>query len=477
LLKQDIIILPRQQLFLWLTKTELPVSVRHSMKILVIGSGGREHALTWKLRESGLMEEIYCAPGNAGIAQEAECRPVDAANPAQILALAEELKADLTVVGPEAPLVAGVVDEFKRAGRVIVGPTRAAARLEGSKIFSKQFMQRHSIPTAQFKVAENFDAAVKALAEFSLPVVIKADGLAAGKGVVIAHTREEAEKTLDDFLRQRSLGSAGERVVLEEALVGEELSFIVLTDGRAILPLVPTQDHKAVFDNDQGPNTGGMGAYSEDSILDEPLRAEIIRTVVAPTLVGMAVEGAPYQGFLYCGLMLTAEGPKVLEYNVRMGDPEAQPIVMRLRSDLVELLVALSEGRLATLEPHWSPNPSVCVVLASQGYPGKPEPGKVITGIETAETRGGVKVFHAGTKFENLQLLSTGGRVLGVTATAEDLPSAIACAYTAVSKICFEGIHYRRDIGAKGLRRLASGGRASIAGEEAGQAPVPRGAC
>ena len=455
MLKQDIIILPRQQLFLWLTKTELPVSVRHSMKILVIGSGGREHALTWKLRESGLMEEIYCAPGNAGIAQEAECRPVDAANPAQILALAEELKADLTVVGPEAPLVAGVVDEFKRAGRVIVGPTRAAARLEGSKIFSKQFMQRHSIPTAQFKVAENFEEAVKALAEFSLPVVIKADGLAAGKGVVIAHTREEAEKTLDDFLRQRSLGSAGERVVLEETLVGEELSFIVLTDGRAILPLVPTQDHKAVFDNDQGPNTGGMGAYSEDSILDEPLRAEIIRTVVAPTLVGMAVEGAPYQGFLYCGLMLTAQGPKVLEYNVRMGDPEAQPIVMRLRSDLVELLVALSEGRLATLEPHWSPNPSVCVVLASQGYPGKPEPGKVITGIETAETRGGVKVFHAGTKFENLQLLSTGGRVLGVTATAEDLPCAISCAYAAVSKISFEGMHYRRDIGAKALRRMA----------------------
>src|SRR5271157_1364787 len=235
------------------------------MKILVIGSGGREHALTWKLRESPLMDGIYCAPGNAGIAQEAECLPVDASNPAQILELANEIEADLTVVGPEAPLVAGVVDEFRRAGRVIVGPTRAAARLEGSKIFSKQFMQRHSIPTAQFKVAENFDAAVKALAEFSLPVVIKADGLAAGKGVVIAHTREGAEKTLDEFMRQRTLGSAGERVILEETLLGEEVSFIVLTDGRAILPLVPTQDHKAVFDNDQGPNTGGMGAYSEDS--------------------------------------------------------------------------------------------------------------------------------------------------------------------------------------------------------------------
>jgi len=444
------------------------------MKILVIGSGGREHALTWKLRESGQMEEIYCAPGNAGIAQEGECRPVDVSNPGQILDLAQEIKADLTVVGPEAPLVAGVVDEFKRAGRVIIGPTRAAARLEGSKIFSKQFMQRHAIPTASFKVAEGFDKAVKALAEFSLPVVIKADGLAAGKGVVIAHTREEAERTLDDFMRQRTLGAAGEKVILEEALTGEELSFIVLTDGRAILPLVPTQDHKAVFDNDRGPNTGGMGAYSEDSILDEPLRAEIIRSIVAPTLVGMAVEGTPYQGFLYCGLMLTTQGPMLLEYNVRMGDPEAQPIVMRLRSDLVELLVALSEDRLATVEPHWSPNPAVCVVLASRGYPGKPEVDKVITGIDAAETRGGVKVFHAGTKFTDFHLLSTGGRVLGVTATAEDLPRAIACAYSAVGKINFEGMHFRRDIGAKGLKRFCGDWRPDTADGPPGEAPRPR---
>jgi len=431
------------------------VSVRNTMRLLVIGSGGREHALTWKLHESALMEEIYCAPGNAGIAQEAECRAVDASSPVQLLELASDLKADLTVVGPEAPLVAGVVDEFKRAGRRIVGPTRAAARLEGSKIFSKQFMQRHSIPTARFRVAESFDEAVKILDAFSLPVVVKADGLAAGKGVVIAHTREEAEKTLDEFMRQKTLGAAGEKVVLEETLVGEELSFIVLTDGCAILPLAPTQDHKAVFDNDQGPNTGGMGAYSDDSILDEARRGEIIGRIVAPTLAGMAVEGTPYQGFLYCGLMLTAEGPKLLEYNVRMGDPEAQPIVMRLRSDLVEILAALSENRFAALDPHWSPNPAVCVVLASKGYPGKPETGKVISGTEAAETRGGVKVFHAGTKFENLQLLSTGGRVLGVTATAEDLPCAISCAYAAVSKISFEGMHYRRDIGAKALRRMA----------------------
>ena len=444
------------------------------MKILVIGSGGREHALTWKLRESPLMEEIYCAPGNAGIAQEAECRPVDVSNPAQILELANEIKADLTVVGPEAPLVVGVVDEFRRAGRMIVGPTQAAAQLEGSKIFSKQFMARHSIPTARFKVAESFDQAVKALAEFGPPVVIKADGLAAGKGVVIARTREETEKTLDEFMRQRSLGSAGERVVLEEKLVGEEVSFIVLTDGRAILPLVLTQDHKAVYDDDQGPNTGGMGAYSEDSILDESLRTEIVRNIVAPTLAGMAAEGTPYQGFLYCGLMLTVQGPMVLEYNVRMGDPEAQPIVMRLRSDLVELLVAMCENRLTALEAHWSPNPSVCVVLASKGYPGKPEVGKVISGISAAETHGGVKVFHAGTKFQDFQLLSTGGRVLGVTATAEDLPSAIACAYAAASKISFEGMHYRRDIGAKGLRRLFRNSRTSASGGRSSKAPLPR---
>ena len=445
------------------------------MRILVIGSGGREHALAWKLRESPLMDEIYCAPGNPGIAQEAECRPVDLSRPGEILNLANEIQADLTVVGPEAPLVAGVVDEFMRAGRVIIGPTKAAARLEGSKIYSKQFMQRQGIPTARFAAADNFDDAVKALGDFGSPVVIKADGLAAGKGVVIAHTREEAEKTLDEFMRRKTLGPAGEKVVIEETLKGEELSFIVLTDGHTVLPLVPAQDHKAVFDNDQGPNTGGMGAYSDDLILDPSLRASIVQHFVAPTLAGMAAEGAPYKGFLYFGLMLTAEGPRLLEYNVRMGDPEAQPIVMRLRSDLVALLMAVAENHLAAVEAHWSPSPSVCVVLASKDYPGKPEVGKVITGIEAAEARGGVKVFHAGTKFENLQLLSAGGRVLGVTATAEDLPSAIERAYTAVGKINFEGMHYRHDIGAKGLRRLSRNPQTSSQGGRAGESPAQAG--
>ena len=441
------------------------------MKILVIGSGGREHALTWKLRESQHMEEIHCAPGNAGIAQEAECHPLDVSRPQEILELAQQLQADLTVVGPEAPLVAGVVDEFESAGRAIIGPSKAAARLEGSKIFAKQFMQRHGIPTAGFAVAENFDAAAKALGGFTFPLVIKADGLAAGKGVVIARSRAEAEKTLDEFMCQHTLGGAGERVVLEECLRGKEVSFIVLTDGRGILPLTLTQDHKAVFDNDQGPNTGGMGAYSADSILDERARDDVLRSIVTPTLAGMEGEGMPYRGFLYCGLMLTEAGPKVLEYNVRMGDPEAQPIMMRLRSDLVDLCVALREGQLAALDAHWSPNPAVCVVLASKGYPGKPELGKGITGCEAAEALGGVKVFHAGTKFQDRQLLSTGGRVLGVTAVGEDLPAAIERAYAAVGKIHFEGMHYRRDIGAKGLRRLARTAKRKRPGGETRDCP------
>jgi phosphoribosylamine---glycine ligase len=425
------------------------------MKILVVGSGGREHALTWKLRESQLMTEIYCAPGNAGIAQEAECLQVDLSRPAEILDLAAQLRADLTVVGPEAPLVAGVVDEFERAGLPIVGPTKAAARLEGSKIFAKQFMQRHGIPTARFAVAEDFDEAVKAVALLGLPAVIKADGLAAGKGVVVARSQEEAENTLDRFLRQKTLGAASARLVIEECLAGEEVSFILLTDGRGTLPFPPTQDHKALLDADQGPNTGGMGAYSDDAILADSLRKDILRRIVAPTLAGMAAEGVTYRGFLYCGLMLTDVGPKVLEYNVRLGDPEAQPIMMRLRSDLVELLLALPQNQLGAIDAHWSPNPAVCVVLASKGYPEQPETGQLVSGWGNAEAVGGVKVFHASTRMENHQLLTSGGRVLGVTATAEHLGAAIQRAYAAVGKIHFEGMQYRKDIGAKALKRLS----------------------
>jgi phosphoribosylamine---glycine ligase len=444
------------------------------MKILVLGSGGREHALVWKLRESQLMTEIYCAPGNAGIAQEAECFRVDLSCPAEILDLARQLRADLTVVGPEAPLVAGVVDEFERAGSAIIGPTQAAARLEGSKIFAKKFMQQHRIPTARFAVAENFDEALKALALFGVPVVIKADGLAAGKGVVVAHRREEAEKTLDQFMRQKTLGAAGERVVIEECLTGEEMSFMVLTDGRGFLPLPATQDHKALLDGDQGPNTGGMGAFSDDTLLADSLRKDILGRIVTPTLEGMAAEGVTHSGFLYCGLMLTDAGPKVLEYNVRLGDPEAQPIMMRLRSDLVEVLLALRQSQLGAIDVHWSPNPAVCVVLASKGYPGKPETGKVITGYEAAEALGGVKVFHAGTRVEDHQLLTSGGRVLGVTATAEDLGATIQHAYAAISKIHFDGMRFRKDIGAKGLKRLSPSPKSNRPGGRRGQSTSPK---
>jgi phosphoribosylamine--glycine ligase len=423
------------------------------MKILVIGSGGREHALTWKLRESLRMEEIYCAPGNAGIGQEAECLPVDQNNPEAILTLANSIGADLTVIGPEAPLVAGVVDEFTRAGRAIIGPSRSAARLEGSKIFAKQFMARHAIPTARFAVADSFEQAIRALDGFAYPVVIKADGLAAGKGVVIAAARDQAESALDEFMRRKTLGEAGERLVIEDCLPGEELSFIVLTDGRGIVELVPTQDHKRLLDGDQGPNTGGMGAYSEDAILSPALRAEIIVKIVRPTLEGLRAENSLYRGFLYFGLMLTPDGPKVLEYNVRLGDPEAQPILMRLRSDFVDLLLAARDGHLESVEAHWTPNPAVCIVAASRGYPGKPEIGLEICGYEAAESMGGVKLFHAGTRVEDHHLLTAGGRVLGVTAAGEDLRAAVQRAYAAIDKIHFEGMHYRRDIGIRGLMR------------------------
>ena len=426
------------------------------MKLLVLGSGGREHAVTWKLHESQHMEELYCAPGNAGIAQEGECLPVDLSKPKEVVEVARQVHASLTIVGPEAPLVAGLVDEFEKEGLAIIGPSKAAARLEGSKIFAKQFMRRHGIPTARFTVAEKFEDAIKALSLYPIPVVLKADGLAAGKGVVVAKSQEEAEQALDDFMRCKTLGSAGERVVIEECLTGAEMSFIVLTDGRAICPLAPTQDHKALRDGDQGPNTGGMGAYSDDALLSEALRDEILRNIVVPTLAGMENEGARYQGFLYFGLMLTSAGPIVLEYNVRLGDPETQPIIMRLRSDLVDMLQALRNGQLAQLDVHWSPNPAVCVVMASEGYPGTPEIGRVISGYEAAEALGGVKIFHAGTRVGNRQLLTCGGRVLGVTAIAEDLPAAIQRAYAGVSKLYFEGMQYRKDIGAARVRRPAN---------------------
>ena len=418
------------------------------MNVLVIGSGGREHALAWRLAQSPTVKKVYAASGNPGIAQSATCLSGN-----NYLQLATDHGIDLTVVGPEAPLIDGVVDQFRQAGRPIFGPVQAAAQLEGSKIFSKKFFARHNIPTARFHTATNEADALKALEDFEAPVVLKADGLAAGKGVVIAQSLEEARATVKQFMAGELVGAAGQRLVIEEFLVGEEVSFIALSDGTTILPLLPSQDHKNIFDNDQGPNTGGMGAYADERILTSEQTQTVMETVMRPAIEGMRKEGSPFTGFLYAGLMMTANGPKTLEFNVRMGDPETQPTMYRLRSDLAQVLYNGATGNLHNSTLEWSPDPSVAIVLAAAGYPGKPTTGDVITGIEAAEATG-AKVFHAGTKTnENGQLLSNGGRVLAVTASAPTLPQAIESAYRAAAPIHFAGMQFRKDIGTKGLKR------------------------
>jgi phosphoribosylamine--glycine ligase len=426
----------------------------HRMKILIIGGGGREHALAWKIRRSPLVEEVHCTPGNAGISQEAACRPGDITSPTAMADLAQEMGADLTVVGPEAPLVAGVADEFRARGLAIVGPSAAAARLEGSKVFAKQFLRAHAIPTAEFTVLEGASDIDAQITRFGFPVVLKADGLAAGKGVVILKSEPEARSAAESMLAGKLVGEAGRRAVLERFLPGEEVSFIVLSDGDRYYALPPTQDHKAVYDDDAGPNTGGMGAYCDPAILAPAERDEIMGRIVEPTLEALRQLGAPYRGFLYFGLMMTAAGPQVLEFNVRLGDPETQPLLYRMDSDLVPLLDAAARGRLDQLTVEWLPGPTVCVVMASGGYPGAFQPGKEIFGVDEAEETG-AKVFHAGTRFAEGRLVTAGGRVLGVTAGGEDLPTAIDNAYRAVARIQFEGMHYRRDIGVKGLQRAA----------------------
>ncbi|MCS6954313.1 MAG: phosphoribosylamine--glycine ligase [Bryobacterales bacterium] len=425
------------------------------MKVLVIGSGGREHALAWKLAQSPLFDELIVAPGNAGMARCARLLTPTRFDPEGLLALAEEAGADLTVVGPEAPLVEGIADLFRSRGKLIVGPSRAAARLEGSKVFAKDCMRRWGVPTAEFRIACSFDDVRQALDFFGCPVVLKADGLAAGKGVVLADDRQEAERVAAAMLSGEFVGEAGRRLVIERRLQGEEVSFIVLTDGTRVLPLAPTQDHKAVYDGDRGPNTGGMGAYCDSRILTETETQQILDRIVYPVLEGMRAEGITFTGFLYAGLMITAEGPMVLEFNVRMGDPEAQPLVHRLESDLGEVLLELARGELRTQSLRWRPEPSVCVVLAAAGYPGTPRKGDLIAGVEEAEAAGAV-VFHAGTRLGPRGLETASGRVLGVTASGVTLPEAIQRVYAAVSKIHFEGMHYRRDIGAKGLKRWAA---------------------
>jgi phosphoribosylamine--glycine ligase len=422
------------------------------VKILVLGSGGREHAIVWKLSQCAEVERVYCAPGNGGIAREVPCYPADPTNAALVAQLASDLEADLIFVGPEAPLVAGLVDELTRRGFLVAGPTRQAARLEGSKIFAKQFMRRHRIPTADFLVCEDPSSAHSGMGRWGGPVVIKADGLAAGKGVVVASDRAEAEPALDAMLSGQLVGDAGRKVVLEQRLAGEELSFLVLTDGTTALPLAATQDHKRVYDDDRGPNTGGMGAYSDDRMVSAGLHRRIMEEIVSPTLEGLRAEGMVYRGILYCGLMVTAEGPKVIEYNVRFGDPETQALLVRLETDLAELAAAAARGTLRDRPLKWAPGASVCVVACSEGYPGKYPTGRQVGGLEEAESAG-VKIFHAGTAAAGDHLVTNGGRVLGITACGPDLAAATGAAYEAASKIHFEGIHYRRDIARKGLLR------------------------
>src|SRR6266478_3804168 len=418
------------------------------MKILVIGGGGREHALVWKLNQSPRVEKIWCAPGHGGIAAEAECAAIEAGDVAAMVAFAEKARPDLTVVGPELPLVNGLTDAFRERNWAIVGPSREASQLEGSKIFSKRFLERHRIPTAKMYGAYDSPAAVyDALPAVTWPVVIKADGLCAGKGVFLAPDIEAAKDFVARIMEKNELGPGGKRILLEEALESDELSFIILTDGERYAPLVPTRDHKRIFDGNQGPNTGGMGAYSTDELLPGALRETIISTIVEPTFRGLAADGIRYQGFLYIGLMLTKSGPKILEFNCRLGDPEAQAILARADFDLAEVLVDLAAGRLDPAKLRWKPGASACVVLASAGYPGKFENGKRIEGLTDVEKVAGVKVLHAGTKRDGDSYVTNGGRVLGVTATGASLDAALAAAYQAIGKIHFDGMHYRKDIG------------------------------
>jgi phosphoribosylamine--glycine ligase len=423
------------------------------MKVLVLGSGGREHALVWKLRQSPRISQLYCAPGNGGIADDAECVAADLKSLDSITRVGARLQPDLTVVGPELPLTLGVVDEFTRRGWPVFGPTQRAAKLEASKSFAKEFLQRHHIPTAPFAICNSMEQARSALGHFHAPVVVKADGLAAGKGVVIAKNKEEAAAAAAEMLSGRMLGEAGARVVLEEYLQGDELSFLVLSDGERVVPLVAAQDHKRAGDGDTGPNTGGMGAYSTADIVDERMRDWLVNHVARPVVAGMKAEGAEFKGVLYCGLMMTARGPMVLEFNCRFGDPETQPILVRLESDLIEAFEASIEGRVSEVDFKWSPDASVCVVMSSGGYPGTYEVGKRIDGLERAGVVAGVKVFHAGTTRRDGVYYTAGGRVLGVTARARDLGTAVERAYEACAQISFEGAHYRKDIAARALKK------------------------
>ena len=426
------------------------------MKILIIGGGGREHALAWKAAQSANVEMVFVAPGNAGTAAEerVENSAVSAEDVDGLLAFAQAESVDLTIVGPEAPLVLGVVDRFQGAGLRIFGPSRAAAELEGSKAFTKDFLARHGIPTAAYGNFTDLDAAIAYIRKQGAPIVVKADGLAAGKGVILAQTEQEAIDACRDMLAGNAFGEAGHRVVIEEFLRGEEASFIVMVDGEHVLPLATSQDHKARDDGDTGPNTGGMGAYSPAPVVDAAMHRRIMQEVIEPTVRGMAADGRPYTGFLYAGIMIDPQGvPKVLEYNVRFGDPETQPIMLRLRSDLVALCEAAVDRRLDQVGVDWDARASLGVVMAAGGYPDSYHKGDIIRGLDAVQGEG-VKVFHAGTQFSDGAVVTSGGRVLCVCALGEDVAAAQRRAYAAVDKISWDKAYYRRDIGHRAIARL-----------------------
>jgi len=424
------------------------------MKVLIFGSGGREHALAWAIAKSERVTEIVCAPGNGGMAAIARLAPVSLSDLDGMVRVAVEEQADLTVVGPELPLSLGLADALQARGLKVFGPTKAAAMLESSKSFAKRFLQRHKIPTANYAVCKSLAEVEKAIELFHAPIVVKADGLAAGKGVVICQSKRAAVEAASGLFSGKLLGSQEQHLVIEEFLVGDEVSFLCLTDGFHVAPLVPAQDHKRVGEGDTGPNTGGMGVYSTDSILEPEMQEWILHHIARPAVEGMAQEETPFVGVLYIGLMMTARGPQVLEFNARFGDPETQAILLRLESDLLGALEACVEGRLSETEFRWKPGASACVIASSGGYPGSYQTGYEITGLEDAAKVSGVQIFHSGTALVGGTLRTSGGRVLGVSAAADTLAEALARAYEAIERIQFEAIYFRRDIGNRALKKL-----------------------
>ena len=423
------------------------------MKVLVIGGGGREHALVWKLSQSLRVKKIFCAPGNAGISGTAECLNIKADDISTLLDFAKYESIDLTVVGPEVPLTKGIVDVFRKKGLRIFGPDSSGAQLEGSKVFAKEFMRKYGIPTAEYKIFTSYLHAEEYVRLKGTPIVIKADGLAAGKGVFVADTVKEALNALKITMKEKTFGSAGNKVIIEQCLKGEEASFMILTDGKIIVPLATSQDHKTIFDNDRGPNTGGMGAYSPAPVITKKLEADIEKYIMNPLLKGLAKEGIRYRGVIYAGLMICNGKLYVLEFNCRFGDPEAQPVLIRLDSDLFDAMKATADGMLKDIKISWKDEASVCVVLASKGYPESYEKGKIIKGLDELKGRKDLMVFHAGTSLNNGGFATSGGRVLGVTALGKDIKAAKAGAYRAIEKIHFDGMYYRKDIADKAIKR------------------------